>query len=127
MSVVERAKQGYGRNAAPIKSHRAAEYEAIAKISHRLRAACLSKDSNFPEYIAALHENRKLWSTLAIDVAHPDNGLPQELRARLFWLAEFTESETSRLMRQEGDPAVLIEVNAAVLQGLRGQSQEAQR
>ena len=81
----------------------------------------MRKTEDFPEYIAALHENRKLWSTLAIDVAHPDNGLPQDLRARLFWLAEFTESETRRLMNNEGDVAVLIEVNAAVLQGLRGQ------
>ena len=121
MSVVERAREGYGRNAVPIKSHRAAEYEAIARISHRLRAAAAKKSSDFPEYIAALYENSRLWSTLAVDVAHPDNGLPKNLRARLFWLAEFTENETRRLMKNEGDVAVLIEVNAAVLQGLRGQ------
>ncbi len=121
MSVVERAREGYGRNAVPIKSHRAAEYEAIARASHRLRAAALQRNSDFPEYIAALHENRKLWSTLAIDVAHPENGLPQDLRARLFFLAEFTESETRRLMNKQGDVGVLIEINAAVLQGLRGQ------
>ncbi len=53
-------------------------------------------------------------------MAHPDNGLPQDLRARLFFLAEFTESETRRLMNNEGDVGVLIEINAAVLQGLRG-------
>lgn len=121
MSVVERAREGYGRNAVPIKSHRAAEYEAIARASHRLRSAALQRNKDFPEYIAALHENRKLWSTLAIDVAHPENGLPQDLRARLFFLAEFTESETSRLMNNQGDVSVLIEINAAVLQGLRGQ------
>lgn len=121
MSVVERAREGYGRNAVPIKSHRAAEYEAIARTSHRLRAAAAQKKSDFPEYIAALQENRKLWSTLAIDVAHPENGLPQDLRARLFFLAEFTESETRRLMKDEGNVGVLIEINAAVLQGLRGQ------
>ena len=125
MSVVERAREGYGRNAVPIKSHRAAEYEAIARISHRLRAAAAQKNTDFPEYIAALYENSRLWSTLAIDVAHPDNGLPNDLRARLFWLAEFTDNETRRLMRNEGDVAVLIEVNAAVLQGLRAQEAPA--
>ncbi len=121
MSVVERAREGYGRTAAPIKSNRAAEYEAIARTSHRLRAAAANKASDFPEYIAALHQNRKLWSTLAIDVAHPENGLPQDLRARLFFLAEFTKTETHRLMNNEGEVGVLIEINTAVLQGLRGQ------
>ena len=121
MSVVERAREGYGRNAAPIKSDRAAEYEAIARISHRLRSAATTRKTKFPEFVAALHENSKLWTTLASDVAHPDNGLPQDLRARLFWLAEFTGQETRRILNGEGDISVLIEINAAILQGLNGQ------
>ena len=121
MSVVERAREGYGCNAVPIKSHRAAEYEAIARISHRLRATAMNRKQKYAEFIEALHENSKLWSTLAMDVAHPDNGLPQDLRARLFWLAEFTEQETRRILKNEGDIGILIEVNAAVLHGLRGQ------
>lgn len=123
MNVVERAREGYGRNAVPIKSHRAAEYEAIARISHRLRSAALTKDKNFAEYVSALHENKKLWTRLAIDVAHPDNALPQDLRARLFWLSEFTSKETKRLLKSEGDVSILIEVNAAVLHGLRSPEQ----
>jgi len=120
VNVVERAREGYGRNAVPIKSHRAAEYEAIARISHRLRAAAKNRDTCFPEFVSALHENSKLWTTLAVDVAHPDNGLPQDLRARLFWLADFTDHETRRILKNNGDVAILIEINAAVLQGLRG-------
>lgn len=123
MNVVERAKEGYGKSAVPIKSPRATEYEAIARISHRLRASALKQKTNFPEFVEALHENNKLWSTLAIDVANPDNGLPQDLRARLFWLAEFTGHETRRILKDEGDVGVLIEINAAILQGLRHQEQ----
>ena len=123
MNVVERAREGYGKNAVPVKSHRAAEYEAIARISHRMRSAALSKDKNFAEFASALHENHKLWTRLAMDVAHPDNGLPQELRARLFWLSEFTSKETKRLLSKEGDVGILIEINAAILHGLRGQEQ----
>lgn len=119
MNVVERAKEGYGRNAVPIRSHRAAEYETIARITHRLRSAALARGSRFPEYVAALSENRKLWTTLAVEVAHPDNALPRDLRARLFWLAEFTEHETRRILKGEGDVGILVEVNAAILQGLR--------
>ena len=121
MNAVERAKEGYGINAVPIKSHRAAEYETIARISHRLRAATITQRTNFPEFVSALNENSKLWTTLAVDVANPENGLPRDLRARLFWLAEFTEKETRRILRDGGVVAVLIELNAAFLQGLRGQ------
>ena len=123
MNVVERAKEGYGRNAVPIKSHRSAEYEAIAKISHRLRAAALKKDKHYPEFVEALSDNGRLWTTLAVDLAQPENALPKELRARLFWLAEFTAHETTRILRNEGDVSILIEINAAVLQGLRGQEE----
>ncbi len=125
MNVVERAKEGYRRNAMPIKSNRAAEYEAIAQISHRLRAAGLKKDTNFPEFVEALSENGRLWTTLAVDVAQAENALPQDLRARIFWLREFTSHETARILRGEGDLSILIEINAAVLHGLRGQADAA--
>ena len=121
MKVVERAREGYGRNAVPIKSPRAAEYEAIARISHRLRNASRNRKENFVEFVSALSENSKLWTTLAVDVANTENDLPKELRARLFWLAEFTTEETRRLLKNEGDVGILIEINAAVLQGLNAQ------
>ena len=121
MKVVERAREGYGRNAVPIKSPRAAEYEAIARISHRLRNASRNRKENFVEFVSTLSENSKLWTTLAVDVANTENDLPKELRARLFWLAEFTTEETRRLLKNEGDVGILIEINAAVLQGLNAQ------
>ena len=121
MKVVERAREGYGRNAVPIKSPRAAEFEAIARISHRLRNASNNRKQNYVEFVSALSENNKLWTTLAVDVANADNSLPQELRARLFWLAEFTTEETKRLLQDEGDVGILIEINAAVLHGLNAQ------
>lgn len=118
MNLVERARQGYGRSVAPIRSVRATEYEAIAKISHRLRQAALNRKGDFPGFARAIHDNRKLWQILATEVAQSENGLPNELRARLFWLAEFVETESRRILRNEGDVGILIEVNASVLQGL---------
>lgn len=120
MNVAERAREGYGRNSVLIRSPRATEYEALARISHRLRYAAQDRTSNFPAYVAALSENARLWTTFAADVADPANPLPQELRARIFWLAEFTDAETRKLMRGNGDVAILIEINAAILHGLRG-------
>ncbi|MEM6386059.1 MAG: flagellar biosynthesis regulator FlaF [Pseudomonadota bacterium] len=119
MNVVERAQDGYRKTAVFTKSPRDTEYEVIAKISHRLRSAAQNKKKDFAGFVAALYENNRLWTTLASDLAAPENGLPKELRARLFWLAEFTNKETSKLLAGEGDIGVLIEINAAVLQGLR--------
>lgn len=120
MNVVERAQDAYGQNAIHMKSPRDAEYEAIARITHRLRNATMNRKTNYPAFVMALHENNRLWTTLAAELAQPDNGLPKELRARLFWLAEFTGSETRKLLLDEGDVGILIEINAAVLHGLRG-------
>lgn len=122
VNLVERAKEGYARHATPVRSLRASEYEIIARISRRLREAAMNRKTNYPAFVAALHDNRKLWTVLAADVAQRDNALPDELRGRLFWLAEFTEAESARILRGSGDVAILIEINAAILQGLRAES-----
>lgn len=118
MNLVERAREGYGRQSLPVRSHRASEYEAIAKISHRLRNAAEKRMSDYPAFVKAIHDNRKLWTILATDVAQAENGLPDGLRGRIFWLAEFTDAESRRVLRGEGDVGILIEINAAILQGL---------
>ena len=118
MNLVERAREGYGQSAPTVRSNRASEYEAIAKISHRLRNAALNRNHDYPAFVSAISSNRKLWSVLAADVAQAENGLPDALRARVFWLAEFTEAESRRILRGKGDVGILIEINASVLQGL---------
>ena len=118
MNIVEQARKGYAGSTLPIKSPRGTEYEAVSRVSHRLRQAALRRDKDFPAFVAALAENRRLWATFAVSVAQSDNLLPDDLRARLFWLAEFTEAESRRILRGGGDIAALIEVNAAMMRGL---------
>jgi len=120
VNVTERAQEAYGRSAAPIKSHRAAEFDAFARITRRLRNAAKARKQDYSGFVAALHDNRRLWTTLAVDVAQPENLLPRDLRARIFWLAEFTDAESRRILEGKGDLAALIEINAAVMQGLQG-------
>jgi len=52
-----------------------------------------------PQLLEVLHENRRLWRALATDVADADNLLPKELRARIFYLYEFTSHHTSLVIR----------------------------
>lgn len=120
MNTVEMARTAYTTAAAaPIRTPRSTEFDALARISHRLRGALQKgRKADYPGFVAALHENRRIWGLFATAVAQADNGLPADLRGRIFYLAEFTDYMTRKVMRGEDDGAVLIEVNAAVLRGL---------
>ena len=72
----------------------------------------------FNELAVALHQNQRLWTILASSVADSSNQLPDDLRARIFYLAEYTAHQTRQVLREEGDPRVLIEVNMTVMRGL---------
>ncbi|MGH1453185.1 MAG: flagellar biosynthesis regulator FlaF [Paracoccaceae bacterium] len=116
------AQQAYGNSAAPTRTTRATEYEAFARITHRLNKAARKGKLGFAELAESLHDNRKLWTLLAVDVADDDNQLPQELRARIFYLAEFTQTHTRKVLKREASVAPLIEINAAVMRGLRSRT-----
>lgn len=77
-----------------------------------------SKES-YPDYAQALHDNRKLWNTLAIDVADKDNALPEQLKAQVFYLAEFTAQHTTKILKDGASIMPLLEINMAVLRGLK--------
>jgi flagellar protein FlaF len=117
------AREAYSAAAAPIRSERSAEYQVFAKITQQLRSA--ENQGDFPSLSQALHDNRRLWTLLASDVADPGNGLPEDLRARLFYLAEFVFHHTSLVLRGEAKASVLTEVNVAVMRGLQGETGES--
>lgn len=121
MNAQSMAQRAYSSVSTPIRTHRGTEYEAVARITKRLRAAAEKGDSGFPALAAALHDNKKLWSIFATDVADPGNGLPAELKARIFYLAEFTFKHTSEILGRRANAAPLIDINTAILRGLRGE------
>ncbi len=113
------AQTAYAQTAAPTRTPRDTEYEAISKITHRLKTAATRKSQDFGGFVRALHDNRRLWSVLASGVSDSDNGLPNELRARIFYLAEFTEQHSSQVLGNKASIEPLLEINMAVLRGLR--------
>jgi len=119
------AKTAYSSNTAPIRTPRSTEYEAFARVTHRMRSATEAGRKAFPELAAALHANRQLWTTLAADVAEHGNALPGELRARVFYLAEFTALHSGKVLRGEENAEVLVDINTAIMRGLRGPSEAA--
>jgi flagellar protein FlaF len=63
----------------------------------------------------------KLWSFLASEVSDASNALPPQLRASIFYLAEFTRTQTAKVYAGEATPNILVEINTMVMRGLRGQ------
>lgn len=117
MSAISQAQRIYAPASEVTRTPRSAEYEVIARITRRLKQAIEAR--GFRQLVDALHENRKLWSTLAINVAAADNALPADLRARLFYLAEFTDTHTQKVLRKEANASVLLEINISILRGLK--------
>jgi flagellar protein FlaF len=113
------ARTAYNSPAAPIRTDRGIEYSAFAKITHQLSATAANKKTSFPEFVKALNDNRRLWTLLAGDVASPDNQLPKELRAKIFYLAEFTRKHTSAILKGKADEVSLIDINTSIMRGLR--------
>jgi flagellar protein FlaF len=110
------AHQAYG--SASLRSPRQAEYQVLSTVTARLGTA--NTQGDFPCLAGALHDNGRLWTRLAADVADPNNGLPQELRARIFYLAEFTRAHTRRVLKGEAKAQALIDINTAIMRGLSG-------
>ncbi|MEP3944924.1 flagellar biosynthesis regulator FlaF [Ascidiaceihabitans sp.] len=119
MNAFSKAKNGYAQHAATTQTDRRAEYDVIVKVTHRLRATAQKAKTDFSKYAEALHDNRRLWNTLAIDVSDADNSLPQELRARVFYLSEFTAQHTTKILREKASVMPLLEINMAVIRGLQ--------
>ncbi len=121
MNAQTLAHRAYTQTAASARTDRDNEYRLIATISHRLREAAQDKDPRaFPKLAAALNDNLRLWTQLAVDVAHPENALPQATRASIFFLAEFVQQHTPKVLAREATVVTLLQINAAILKGLAG-------
>ena len=116
MNASLKARRAYAPTSAPIRSNRGIEYDVIARITFRLKKAI--DEDVYCLLVEAMHENRNLWRVLATDVASPANQLPADLRAQIFYLAEFTDHHTSKVIRREDNAIPLLEVNMAILRGL---------
>lgn len=121
--MMYQARAAYGRPEPALRSTRQIEYDLFARITRRLTEANQRRDTDFPGFARALHENQRFWTALAADVAMPGNALPAQLRARLFYLYEFTARHSRKALAEAADIAVLIDINTAIMRGLRGEGE----
>lgn len=122
MFMSQLAQGGYGLQPVHVRPSRSVEYDLLARITHQLRDASARADTptGKPALVAALAENDRVWGTFALDVAEGGNGLPSALRAQLFYLYEFTLQHSRKVRDGSASAAVLVDINTAVMRGLRG-------
>lgn len=118
------AQSAYNPVRSAVKTERGTEHAAFERVTAQLSRAD-RPGATMAERAAALHDNRQLWTLLATTVADPENALPQDLRAQLFYLAEFTLQHSRKALSAGAPVAPLIEINTAVMRGLRGEAQAA--
>jgi flagellar protein FlaF len=116
-----RARDAYGHPDAPVRNERTTEYELFVRMTRALSFAWGQRKQNHPALVRALHDNAKMWRTLAVDVADIGNELPSPLRAQLFYLYEFTTIHSRKVLDGAASAEVLVDINTAVMRGLRGQ------
>ena len=121
MNALDMARTAYSSAAAPIRTNQSTEFEIFAQFTGRIKSAAAKGKLGFSELAAALHDNRRLWTTLAADAASSENGLPPMLKAQIVYLAEFTHLHTSKVLSGKATVDPLIDINTTVMRGLRQQ------
>jgi flagellar protein FlaF len=121
MQTAPAVRAAYARPDTPVRSPRALEYELFARITRALAEAWEGRRDRPAALARAVHDNGRLWRALAADVADPGNALPPELRARLFYLHEFSVAHGRKVLDGSAEAGALVEVNRAVMRGLRGE------
>lgn len=121
-NLAQTARSAYFQDTAAqlaTRSIKSLEYDIIARITYRLVAASRHPKERFSELANAMHENRKLWNTLAADVFSGENKLPSELKANIVYLSEFVALHSQKVLNGSAASNPLIEINLSVLKGLK--------
>lgn len=109
--------QAYQRTQRTVETPRDAEYRLFSQVTRALFEA-----SGLPRtdarVIAALDWNRRMWATFSADCSHPDNRLPDKLRAQIISIGLWVSKYSSQVMRNGVELAPLIDVNRSIMQGL---------
>lgn len=118
MSLQMQAQRAYARPDATLRNPRSVEYDLLAQCTTALKSA---GQEHFSSLAAAVDANLRLWTMLGADVSSPGNALPAPLRARLFYLYQFTADHSRNILSGDASVEVLVDINTAVMRGLRGE------
>ena len=118
MTALAQAAAAYAGNKSQIRTPRSTEYDVMSRVTRNLNSTKQDRDTHFPAFVQAVHANRQLWTHLAATVAENENALDPELRAKLFYLAEFTIEHSRKVLAESASVDVLLDINTSVMRGL---------
>lgn len=113
------AKQGYKAVQKEAASDKAIELRVFMSVTAQLKSVDAENKLEFPKLCDAVLENLKLWKILFLDLINPSNTLPQEIKTSLIQLSDFTTAHSRKVLLGEATPEALIDVNSAIIAGLR--------
>lgn len=99
-------------------SPRDIEYQLFCRITGAISKA-IEEPLEFPSLVKALNDNLALWQEIAMDLIDEENRHPVELKSKIFYLYEFTQIHTKKILRGEANADVLIDINKSMINGLR--------
>ena len=122
MSSASLAGNAYKSTTKATATPRNVEIQALSRLNGDLGMTEKKKSQDFPAYVKALSNNLKFWSIIGADAASSGSPLPAQLKAQLFYLYEFTQDHTLKIIRGDKTLTVdpLVEINTNVLNGLKG-------
>ena len=103
-----------------IKSPRDSESEIILSVTRRLKRSAPLRATDYAAFVSAVHQNRRLWLLLSADVAQAGNKLPDQLKENISQISAFVVGYSRRILIDDLPMAPLIDINLAILRGLRG-------
>jgi flagellar biosynthesis activator protein FlaF len=112
--------ESYRRVQKAAESPRDAEYRLFAQVTSALLTV---QDQHLrgPALVDALDWNRRVWSALSSDCSLPDNGLPGNVRGQIISLALWVSRYSSDVASGAAGVDALIDVNRAIMDGLKMQ------
>lgn len=120
------ARRAYSEPSPAVQSPRRVEYAAFAKVTQALAALSdRAPTAGLAPLAQALHRNRQLWTVLACDVAAKENPLPEALKANILYLAEFTFTQSAKVLQGQANVAALVDVNRAIMRGLHSKGDQS--
>lgn len=123
MSASANRQNGYVNATWSTGMPRDIEYQLFTSITGRLNKL-RGSDNRYADFVDALQDNLTLWRTIALDVMDEKNALPSDLKARLFYLYEFTVAHSQKILRSEAECGPLIEINTSIMRGLRSHQKD---
>ena len=92
------------------------EYRALAKVTGKMAETA---NEGGQKLIEACFDNNKLWNIFQADLIHPENRLPENVKAGLISLSMWVQRYTDEVMAGRASVQPLIQVNRTIMEGLQ--------